>query len=402
MKVHKNYFNFVFVLIIICFISEVHALGISPGRTTLDYSEGAKQVSFNLVNSEHKDLNLKLYARGELNQSVIISEKDIKLTATEESKTVTFELNLAAGLSPGTHKVEIVAVQQSEQAEGNAASFGTNLGVATQIYINVPYNGAYIEPELKIYGTDAKKNFVIEIINRGNAAVAKSSAVIVIYDNNGKEIKRLNTNEVSLAAGEKKEITAEWDVDQPIGKYSAKAALKYDDKQMLIEKEFEIGESSLDLQRIYVENFKLGDIAKFNIIVKNKWNEAITGAYAEMRVYDDSNNEIGNFKSATYDIPSGMQTTMTNYWDTKDIKVGVYNSNIILNYLDKKTQQDMKLDVRQDSITVIGLGYVISSQQEGSSSSSSGLVKILIIVIVVLVLLNLLWFLVLRKRMKKG
>jgi hypothetical protein len=212
-------------------------------------------------------------------------------------------------------------------------------------------------------------------------------------------LSRLKTNEVSIDVSGKKEITAEWKVDKPIGKYKAKAVLSFDGKQMLLEKEFDIGEINLDLQRIFVENFTLGGIAKFNIIIKNKWNEPITGAYAEMRVFDNNMAEIGSFKSAAYDVPAGMQTTMVDYWDTKDVKEGTYNSNIILNYLDKKTQQDMKLEVGQDRITVIGLGYVISSETGGGGGSN--LVPILVIIIGFLILLNLLWFLVLRKRWHK-
>ena len=169
---------------------------------------------------------------------------------------------------------------------------------------------------------------------------------------------------------------------------------------MFLEKEFEVGEFLLDLQQIFVKDFKLGEVAKFNMIVENKWNEPMTNAYAEMRVFDSGMNEIVNMKSATYNIPPRMQTTMNYYWDTKDIKEGLYNANVILHYAEKKTQQDLKLDVAADRIDVIGLGYVISS--ESSSKGNKGIVTILVIVIAILILINLTWFFAWRKKLKKS
>ena len=49
--------------------------------------------------------------------------------------------------------------------------------------------------------------------------------------------------------------------------------------------------------------------------------------------------------------------------------------------------------------SIIGLGYVIS--EDVSSDSSDTLTIVLIIAIVLLVLINLLWFFLLRKRLKK-
>ena len=202
----------------------------------------------------------------------------------------------------------------------------------------------------------------------------------------------------SLLSGERGEGSAVWNVDAPQGKYIAKAVVRYDGEKREIEKEFEIGEFVLDLKHIFVEDFVLGGIAKFNMIVENKWNEMIRSAYAEMRVYGNNFDELANLKSATYDIPAGEQTTMVYHWDTAGIEKGMYDANVILHYGGKKTQQDLQLDVQQDRINVIGLGYVISEAESGMSNT---LLVVLVTVIGVLVIMNVLWFLVFRKRLKK-
>ena len=67
-------------------------------------------------------------------------------------------------------------------------------------------------------------------------------------------------------------------------------------------------------------------------------------------------------------------------------------------YGEKSSIQSIQLEVSNNKITAIGLGFVIS-ETESSSGGDSNLVTILIAVIVVLILVNLLWFLVLRRKL---
>ena len=130
--------------------------------------------------------------------------------------------------------------------------------------------------------------------------------------------------------------------------------------------------------------------------IDEKWNEIMKNAYSQMRIYDSGMNEIADVKSATYDIPPGMQTTMVYYWDTDGISEGMYNANIVLHYAEKRTQQDLKLDVRPNSIDIIGLGYVISEHDAGGIKMS----KWVILLVVLLILINVIWFLALRGFLK--
>jgi len=69
---------------------------------------------------------------------------------------------------------------------------------------------------------------------------------------------------------------------------------------------------------------------------------------------------------------------MISYWDTAGVKAGTYDASIYLRYGQKSSQRDVKMEVKENEINVIGLGYVIS---ESSGGSGSGLTTILIIVI---------------------
>ena len=385
--------------LMMAFSANVFALGITPGRTTLDFSPGEKRtLEVTVINSDSKDVTLVVFLRGELNQSIALSESKFHMSSKEKERKLKFDFSFPGDLSPGLHTVDVVVMESAES--GQSASpvvIGAALAVATQVSVYVPYPGKYAEAVLVVSGNNEHKKFVISAIGRGKEGIDKMSANIEIYDGNGKRIKKLDTNSVSLPSGEKKEVTAEWNVDAPLGEYIAKAVLDYDGSKVLLEKEFEVGDLLLDLVQIFVKDFTLGGVAKFNMVVKNKWSEPITNAYAEMRIYDKDLNELDDLKSSTYDIPPGLQTTMVYYWDTKNILEGLYNANVILYYAGKKTQQDLKLDVGQNKIDVIGLGYVISSEE---SSGNGSLTTILIIVVGFLVLVNIAWFLMWRKRHK--
>lgn len=390
-----------FVILTVFLVSNALAIGLTPGRISVNFEPGMeKEGEFTIINSEGKINNFVMYVRGELNESIELKENRISMNANEIEKRIKYKINLPEELTPGLHKAEIVVMQVPDtKSEKDKTSIGAVLAVVMQVYVYVPYPGKYVEAELNVHGTEREKRFVIAMISRGKEKIEKAKAEIEIYDNKGNKIEILETNSVSINALERKEIFAEWNANVEYGKYKARAILNYDGEKVLLEKEFEVGEMVIDLQQIFVKDFKLGEIAKFDMIVKNKWNEMIKNVYSEMRVYDKQMNEMANIKSATYDIPAGMQTTINYYWDTKNVSEGLYNANIILYYAEKKTQQDLKLDIRKDKLEVIGLGYVIS---EASSTRNKTIINWLIAIIVFLILTNIIWFFVLRSRLKKA
>ena len=393
---------FVLILVIsILLVSNVSAIGITPARTTINFEPGLERVvDFKILNSESKDMNLQIYVDGDLKDYVqILGDSQFNMKDSQGSKKMQYIINLPSVLSPGLHKAEVVVADIPQENSKEKAHVGAALAVATQIYVHVPYSGKYLEADFKVDG-NTDKRFIIALAHRGDETVSSVSAEIHIYDLEGSEIKVLDTNEISINPSESAEIIAKWDSEVEKGRYVAKAILNYDEEQMLLEKPFEVGSILLDLKQIFVENFALGGIAKFNMVVENKWIETIENAHAEMRIYDDNFGEIDSLESASYDIPAETQTVMNYYWDTADISEDLYDANVILYYSDKKTQQDLKLDVKPESINVIGLGYVISSQ-DSSAGSDNNLVVILGIVIGILVLLNLLWFVILRKKVHK-
>ncbi len=394
-----------FILAVLVLSSAVSALGITPGRTTLDYEAGKEvEVSFKVLNTDKKNINLVVLVQGELNQSISVSEVSFTMQANEESRDLSYRLKMPSFLSPGQHGSEVVVVQLPDKSENSDAYIGAALGVATQVVVNVPYPGKYAEAELNIHGpnADGEISFVIPVTSRGDLDLARVRANIDIYTSLNERVDSIISDEISIPSQKRAEIVAKWDSSkaQP-GTYRAVATLIYDEETAKLERVFDVGRQVLEIQQIEVNNFRLGDIAKFEMLVENKWSSEITGAYTQMLVYNSEGSVMADFKSQTYDIPALSKALMVSYWDTAGVRKGTYDSSVFLRYGGQSAQHDFELEVSDTNINVIGVGYVISSRGSRLGEGNNSLVIMLGILVGVLILVNLLWFLVLRKKFLK-
>ena len=390
----------VFLLVGIFLISSVYALGISPARTTINFEPGlVKTVNFNIINSGGKDLKVIFSAQGDLAKYISISSEDGEIPASEKSKTFSYTLRLPKYLKPGLHKGGIFVMQlPSGNVSGNSQIQAT-LAVVTQVYLYVSYPGKYATAQMYVYNANQGENvkFVIPVVNAGKFDLTSVYANIDVYNNMGRKITSFNTKTVEIKTGARKELVYNWKANVPIGEYQAKATLVYDDGTLNIEKTFSIGNKNLVLQSIKVNDFSLGQIAKLQMLVENKWSEPIKDAYIETNIKDSSGDLISSFKSASYNIAALSKQNFVSYWDTAGVLKGTYDAEISINYANKTSGKHLQFKVEQNKLTVIGLGYVVSTGGDGSNSTTT----ILITIIVLLVLINLLWFFILRKRLKK-
>jgi hypothetical protein len=394
-----------FVLLLV--MSEnVLALGIYPGRTTIDFTPGLeKTVSFTIVNSEQKDISLVISAQGELQDYISISQNVVRMKADEPPKEISYTVRLPQQLKPGLHTTNVVVVQMPEEfAEGESEQFSVGAAVAilTQVYVNVPYPGKYGEAELNIFNRDGKVVFAVPVFSRGEFALMNVKASIDVYTSLNEKVATLYTNEIPEIAGKgRAELITEWDESNIApGPYRAVATVSWGEGTTAVEKEFNLGEKRLNLEGIEVSDFKLGDIAKFEILVKNNWGEKVKGAFAEVVVYSESKNVLADFKSQTYDVGASEKILMNAFWDTKGVNEGSYATTLFLRSEGTSDKQELILEVKKDEILIIGAGFNISAGVSGTGISR-GLLIFLITLIVILALANISWFVFLRKKFAK-
>ena len=395
--------NLIFLLLAVILVCQVSALGVTPARTTIDFEPGLKRVvSFDVLNSEGKDLNLVIASQGDLKDYISLSESFVSLSSGEGSKTLTYSLSLPNKLEPGLHTGEIVILELPSGGETSEAYVRATLAVITQVYVYVPYPGKYAESKMNIINADQGGDvvFIFPVISRGEFDLTSVKANVDIYNQGGEKIDSFNTQEISVSAGEKKEIVHKWNAGVLIGEYRAEASLIYDGEVISLEGTFSVGSQDLELQEIKVDSFSLGEIAKLEMLIENKWSEPISDAYIETKILNDKGDIVSEFKSASYDVEPLKKQMFTSYWDTAGVLVGTYETILSIKYGDKSSTKNLEFKVEENKLTILGLGYVIS--EDGGGEGMNSLVVILIVVIVVLVLINLLWFLLLRKKLKRN
>ena len=94
MKLNKTII-FVMFLIVLSILPGVLAIGITPGRTTIDFAPNAHDsIKFKVLNSEHKDMKVVMRIEGELAQYITLPQLIFDLNSNEESKEFSYEYDL--------------------------------------------------------------------------------------------------------------------------------------------------------------------------------------------------------------------------------------------------------------------------------------------------------------------
>lgn len=395
--------KFIFILMILFAIGNASGLGVTPGRTTVDFTPGySGDYTVTIVNSEQRDVSLVVTVQGELQDYLQIPTNVIQMKASETSKDITFKVTLPDSLEPGTHTGEILIVQLPDSySKVGETAVGAVVAVATQFYVNVPYPGKYLEAKINVVPREnGDVDFIIPTASLGVFDLTSVKGIVDVYSGDDK-IATLGTEETRLMSKQRGELHTTWNAqDFSSGSYLAKATVQWDEGTTNVEKEFSLGTKKLTLESIEVNDFSLGDIAKFEILVGNNWESTIEDVFAEIVVFNANGNVLANIRSPTADIPESSKEQLLAFWDTEGIRVGSYEATLFLKHGDEKEQQDLVFEVAEDKIKIIGAGYIISSGIVGGGLSTTTL-YILITVIVVLVIANISWFMYLRKRFKK-
>jgi hypothetical protein len=193
-----------------------------------------------------------------------------------------------------------------------------------------------------------------------------------------------------------REIVARYHTPLNEGKYYAKAVVEYDGREIVLEQAFELGNMLIDLKSIYVKDFRLGEIARFDLMIESKWNEQIPDVYADMQVKDAYGRQLTKFKTRETDLDPYTVEVLDAYWDTGEAVVGTYTAKVTLHFLGNNLEKTITLNVREDSIDIdfMPTAQVIGEEAPGTQTS------FIIILIVVSMVINIALVLWLARRRK--
>ena len=375
------------------------ALGVGPSRQTISFAPGQKiQGEMIIINDAREEFRAAVYPQGDLAEYMIIHTPLVDVSSDDAMKRVNYEINFPTSAPrPGEHKLEVVVRQFPPDMDVNdVATISANLALISEIIVKVPYPGKFVDAKLFI--SDAEKRdtptrFSVVLYNFGTEDIDEAHAKIEIYTPSWEKITEFETDNKQIKSKQESNLQAIWVDEAEKGTYKAVITVYYDDKETKIEKDFDLGTFMIDVSDISVEKFRLGDVAKFDILLFNSWNTEIDDVFVELLVEDSAGKVMTEFKTGVIAIPAHEIGTLEAYWYTEDVAPGVYHIKLIVNYVGKMTQKEYEFEVSTNSITKLGaVGQAITEEEIKEVSTQGLIIMLILIVLVLLVGMNIVWF----------
>lgn len=379
------------------FITSVAAFGIVPSSHEITFEPDKTYVyKIKVVNNERMAREVLLFTEGELSSIISLDKNFIEFSAGEEEKFVTVTVVQPEQFSVQGRLQGRIIAREISSSDGQ---IGASLSVVSKFFIVVPYTGLYAETKLFIgdFVNGKQGNFIIEVNNLGTDDIASTQVYVnVVNAKTEQVVASLVSNDVRIPRKSKELFTIQWTPQVANGIYKAIATTTYDGSSVEDQKVFSIGSKNVGIESINVNDFSLGGIAKFNILLKNNWGDTISDVHAEVKVRDGSNTFATSTTQTVTLQPLGSQL-INAYWDTGKVVPGKYELVINLFYEGSVEEKAFPITVKQNSIDTGFSGQVIGTQRTGDTEGFSPIYLLILLVIIVLVV-NVILF---KKLMKK-
>lgn len=398
----------VFIAVLIILMSNlVLALGIGPSRQYMSFAPGQKiQGELVIINDAKADFKAAVYVEGDLSEHVRILKPLVDVAATDHLKRVTYEIDFPISPpKPGEHELKLIVRQFPPEAKvGGDTTISASMAVMSQIIVKVPFPGKYADGRLFVTGADnddQPTKFTINIQNFGTEDIQDAHATIEVFTPSWEKIGEVQTQSIAIKSKQESKVAAEWKTEAEKGTYRAVATVHFDDKQFRLEQMFDLGTFMIDVSDISVEKFRLGDVAKFDILLFNSWNTKIDDVYVEMIVEDSKGRKMTESKTAAVTIPPHEGEQLEAYWYTEGAAPGIYTVKLIVHYAGRITQKEYDFEVSTNSITQLGaVGQAVAAEEQEDMTSQGVIILLILIVLVLLIGMNIVWFYYLSKKIK--
>ncbi len=249
--------------------------------------------------------------------------------------------------------------------------------------------------------------FFISIYNLGENDISGAKARVEIIDPGGEIIKTLESEPKPISSKQSGELIIRQSSSGMLpGDYSIKATVFYDNKEMELKSSFRIDEFLISLISLGVDDYTLGSVAKFTIVVNNIGNRLVEDFYSRILLNDKGGKIAASLNSFKIDIGQGETKETTAYWDTKDIDIGEYYGKVSLEYEDEMLEKEITTTVMEESIEVeineiTGMAVNEEMPTDAAGGKPLGINVQLSIIIVLLVVIAVILFLKKPGRPKK-
>ena len=396
MKQNKIAKMMMILLVLTILANTVCAVGISPARKYIDYVSGGSETNTLRVFTDGESaVNVIVHVQGDISEYIELEKDTINIPAGQKQGEIKYTINMPKDLKkPGIHEGYIIAFEVPEGKDINEVGIGAVIAVSSAVKLRVPYPDEYAEASFYVEGAEQGGNvgFLMPVFNYGTKDI-EIYAKIEIYGATYEKIAEVYTDTLKLKPKEEGKLQTGWKADVNQGVYRVVATVYYANKSITLEDEFNVGSIYVKILGVSIDDFVLGEIAQFDILMENIWGDQINGVYADIVFKDEVGNEYGRFKTAEKDLEKYGTGTLNAYWDTKGLSVGEYYMDITLNYAGKTTKELIKTFVNLDSITT---SKIMGNVVRGKGDSNIN--NLIIVSLIVLVGINVLWLFYFKKR----
>jgi len=310
-----------FLLICFLFIHSVSAVSISPAKVEGRFEPGLNtQLTFTV--STKLDRELELYVQGDLAKYMTLDKNKIYKSGTF---TVSIELPETIDL-PGQTRTLVGARELVDFDKELRGAIATAAEIQSSIYIFVPYPGKYVESGLKAHdiNLDEPLTFDLDVISRGKEAVTIKPR-IEIYSETNELIDTLYFKERDLKEDQSVALTKVWESNGAnAGNYIAKSIVDYNEgKSSVRNVSFRIGELTIDVVN-YTKEIEISGTQPFRMTLESGWNDVIEGAYAKVRISNDT-TQIASFTTTPTSLQPWEKKLIKGYFNTSEATNGTYN-----------------------------------------------------------------------------
>lgn len=368
----------IWIIVALVLTASVSALGIRPAKTTVKpYYNVPQSFSFKIVNNDHKEMDVRIYAEGDFANRIKFKEKILHFTENEEMKQFNFEIMLPHNIPPGSHEIHIIAEEELPNMSISGNTFIAKLKIVHKVYIDIPYPDKYVRADVSYEEDEKSIKFAVNAQNVGSKDVANAESTIGIYEND-EEITKTETDKKSIKQGESKVLNAEIDrKDVGEGEFNLVAKIFFDEEILELTKTMIIGKPDIEIVN-FDKFFEMGKVNKLDIDLKSDWNKDLNSSYIEVFVFK-GDKEIARIKSVTFDMAAKESRRITTYLDAKDINLGEYDATIVAYYGAYSTTEKAKINI-------------VSAEEYEKLGRKTGwiyMVAVLVVVIAVLIVLVL-------------
>ncbi len=390
-----------FIVLAVLLSTTVFAIGVTPSKRVVQFRPGETLTyGIDIINNGGEDLEVTVYPRGGLKDRVKLSRQLIRLSSGEDSAHVNVDFSMPGRIDvAGPHEIDIVAVGSSSGPEGKEAVVKADLAVISKLVVEVPYPDRYAEARIHVLDTEAGRpvQFNVPVFNKGSVDLGEVFVRIEVFDSQGEKVDSIRTGKQAIASGSDTKFAVKAGREYFTGDYTAVATVFYDGQEIEVRTGFSVGELAIDITNLVVDEFSLGDVARFDILLHNTWSQEMKNVYAEMEVVGNDNTVYTDFKTVAIDIPARGVGALEGYWHTRGVEPGVYTAKVILHYANRVSQKEFELEVYANRIVTRSMrtGKAIEAPEE------LDLEKNMFLILVILVLAAAVVALVFKLR-KKG